>query len=180
MCKCAKQIGLKDQQEEETENTKDIQYNYQLMHHPLCKKLMQLKWRQFGLPLFLTSFLIYCLYLILFTAIMLRNKQPEYFYRLVNASFPNSRYSNGTQLVRFLFSKSNLIISFLIDLCRGCSTTCTIKYSRSNETTNRSFTKNLNYCIIMDTCTKKCSLNHWCTSMFSSLASLYRDNNTNS
>jgi hypothetical protein len=46
---------------------------------------------------------------------MLRNKQPEYFYRLVNASFPNSRYSNGTQLVRFLFSKSNHLISFLID-----------------------------------------------------------------
>jgi len=109
MCKCAKQMNLKDQdQEEEKDNSKNIQYSYKLMHHPLCNKLMQLKWRQFGLPFFLTSFFIYCLYLIVFTIIMLKNKQPEYFYRLINASFSNGRYSNGTQLVslNFFFNKS--------------------------------------------------------------------------
>ncbi|UJR32312.1 hypothetical protein I4U23_019776 [Adineta vaga] len=92
MCKCAKQIDLKDH-EEEYEN---VRHSYKLMHHPLCNQLTQLKWKQFGLPFFLISFLIYCIYLILFTIIMLRNKQPEYFYRLVNASFPNGRYANGT------------------------------------------------------------------------------------
>jgi hypothetical protein len=75
------------------------------MHHPLCKKLMELKWKQYGLPLFLTSFAIYCLYLILFTTAMLRNKQPEYFYRLINATFPNAHFSNGTQMVRFFILK---------------------------------------------------------------------------
>lgn len=99
MCKCAKQIDLKDQEnekQEENEKIKFIQYSFKLMHHPLCQKLMELKWKQFGLPLFSISFFIYCFYLILFTIIMLRNKQPEYFYRLVNASFPNGRHLNGT------------------------------------------------------------------------------------
>jgi len=108
MCNCAKKINLKDQEDEEENNkdhSKNIQHIYRLMHHPLCHKLMQLKWKQFVLPLFLTSFLIYCLYLSLFTAIMLRNRQPEYFYRLVNASFPSGRHFNGTQLVSFNFFK---------------------------------------------------------------------------
>jgi hypothetical protein len=94
MCECAQMIDLNDQEE-----STNVQHSYKLMHHPLCKQLTQLKWRQFGLPLFLTSFFIYCLYLVLFTATMLRNKQLEYFYRLVNASFPNGRFSNGNQLV---------------------------------------------------------------------------------
>ena len=101
MCKCAKQIDLKDQEEEENEN-EHIQHSYQLMHHPLCRKLMHLKWRQTGLPIFLILFFMYCLYLILFTTIMLKNQQPEYFYRMVNASFPKGRVFNETQLVRFL------------------------------------------------------------------------------
>ncbi|CAF1226676.1 unnamed protein product [Adineta ricciae] len=92
MCKCAKKIDLKDHED----NYEHIQHSYRLMHHPLCRQLTQLKWQQFGLPLFLTSFIIYCVYLILFTVIMLRNKQPEYFYRLVNASFPHGYHLNGT------------------------------------------------------------------------------------
>jgi ankyrin repeat protein len=99
MCECAKKIDLKDREEDNNH----IQHCYRLMHHPLCEKLMEIKWKQFGLPLFLISFFIYCLYLILFTITMLRNKQPEYFYRLINASFPNGRYSTENQLVRFLF-----------------------------------------------------------------------------
>ncbi|CAF1080228.1 unnamed protein product [Rotaria sordida] len=94
MCKCAKEIDLKDHEDE----SKDVQYSYKLMHHPLCSQLTQLKWKQFGLPLFLIFFSIYCLYLILFTIQMLRNRQPEYFYRLVNASFPNAFYSHGPAL----------------------------------------------------------------------------------
>ncbi|CAF2737375.1 unnamed protein product [Rotaria sp. Silwood2] len=94
MCKCAKRIDLKDQEDESS----DVQHSYKLMHHPLCCQLTQLKWKQFGLPLFLTFFFIYSLYLILFTIAMLRNKQPEYFYRLVNASFPNGYYSHGHKL----------------------------------------------------------------------------------
>jgi ankyrin repeat protein len=107
MCKCAKHIDLKDQEGKENEEmeTKYIQYSYKLMHHPLSKKLMELKWKQYGLPLFLASFFIYCLYLILFTTVMLRNKQPEYFYRLINATFPNARFSNGTQMVRLVILK---------------------------------------------------------------------------
>ncbi|CAF0743503.1 unnamed protein product [Adineta steineri] len=98
MRKCAKQIDLKDNEE-----GSDIQHSYRLMHYPLCNQLIQLKWRQFGLPLFLISFLMYCTYLFLFTTIMLRNKQPEYFYRLVNASFPSEHRSNGTQMCTSIF-----------------------------------------------------------------------------
>ncbi|CAF4580342.1 unnamed protein product [Rotaria sp. Silwood1] len=94
MSKCAKRIDLKDHEDE----SNNVQYSYKLMHHPLCSQLTQLKWKQFGLPLFLICFFIYCLYLILFTIAMLRNKQSEYFYRLVNASFPNTYYSHGTPL----------------------------------------------------------------------------------
>lgn len=95
MCKCAKQIDLKNSEQEGS----DVLHNYKLMHHPLCNQLTQLKWKQFGLPLFLTFFIIYCLYLIFFTMAMLRNKQSEYFYRLVNATFPLGYDYNETQLV---------------------------------------------------------------------------------
>lgn len=66
MCECATKIDLKDQEEEKVEENdkiQSIQYTYELMHHPLCEKLMELKWKQFGLPLFLISFFIYCFYL---------------------------------------------------------------------------------------------------------------------
>ena len=107
MCQCAKQINLKDPEmhddagggNDKEHDQKRIQYSYELMHHPLCKKLLALKWKQYGLPLFVLAFSFYCLYLILFTVAMLRNKQPEYFYRLANASFPNGRIRSGAQVV---------------------------------------------------------------------------------
>lgn len=58
--------------------------NQSLMEHSFCQALRGKKYSQFGRYLLVLSFILYLLYLIAFTAIMLRTKHPQYFYELVN------------------------------------------------------------------------------------------------
>ena len=65
--------------------------NQSLMEHPFCQALREKKYSHFGRYLLVLSFILYLLYLIAFTAIMLRTKHPQYFYDLVNeTSFTDS------------------------------------------------------------------------------------------
>jgi hypothetical protein len=54
------------------------------MEHPFCQALRSKKYSQFGRYLLVLSFILYLLYLVAYTALMLRTKHPQYFYSLVN------------------------------------------------------------------------------------------------
>ncbi|CAF2588467.1 unnamed protein product [Rotaria sp. Silwood2] len=58
--------------------------NQSLMEHSFCQTLRARKYSQFGQYLLVFSFILYILYLITYTTIMLRTKHPQYFYSLVN------------------------------------------------------------------------------------------------
>ena len=65
--------------------------NRSLMEHPFCQALRRKKYSHFGRYLLVLSFILYLLYLIAFTSVMLRTKHPQYFYELVNeTSFEDS------------------------------------------------------------------------------------------
>ena len=74
--------------------------NQLLMEHPFCQALRSNKYAQFGRYLLIFSFILYLLYLIAFTAIILRTKHPKYFYTLVNqTSFDENLCENVAMLL---------------------------------------------------------------------------------
>lgn len=67
------------------------QYNaYDLMSHPLSTYLVKLKFRKFGIVLYILLLLFYLFYLALFTTMVLRTQHPATFYNLTDIDFQDS------------------------------------------------------------------------------------------
>ncbi len=61
----------------------------ELIQHPFNICLRKKKFYMFGIYLLLLSCLLYSAYLGVFTALVLQNRDPEYFYSLINVNFSN-------------------------------------------------------------------------------------------
>lgn len=60
---------------------------YKLMSHPLSESLIMRKFYRFGFALFLTSFLLYAVFLGLFTTTVLLTKHPQHYYNITDLDF---------------------------------------------------------------------------------------------
>ncbi|CAF4522440.1 unnamed protein product [Rotaria socialis] len=96
------------QSEVYTSNTVDLVMNHplflmeqyethDLMSHPLSNYLVNLKFKTFGIFLYVLILLLYMIYLALFTTIVLRNNHPGAYYNLTNIDFEDSLCYNVSQ-----------------------------------------------------------------------------------
>lgn len=70
---------------------------YDLMSHPLSSYLVKLKFRKFGIILYILILLMYIFYLGLFTTIILRTQHPATYYNFTNIEFQDSLCYNVSQ-----------------------------------------------------------------------------------
>lgn len=70
---------------------------HELMSHPLSNYLVNLKFRKFGMLLYILLLSLYMIYLGLFTTIVLRTHHPAAYYNLTDIDFQNSLCFNVSQ-----------------------------------------------------------------------------------
>jgi hypothetical protein len=72
---------------------------HDLMSHPLSDYLVKLKFKKFGVFLYVLLLLLYIIYLGLFTTIVLRTHHPGIYYNLTNIDFEDSLCYNVSQVL---------------------------------------------------------------------------------
>jgi hypothetical protein len=78
-----------------------------LLNHAVCRQLTRLKWKQFGIWIFLADFLCYILFLGLFTWAAMRNIEPAKFYDAVNVSYANIYSTDDSNTCQEVSEKLN-------------------------------------------------------------------------
>jgi hypothetical protein len=86
---------------------KTMKLQTKLLEHPVCRQLAKLKWKEFGLWIFITGFLSYTIFLGLFTWAALRNIEPAKFYDAVNVSYGDIYSNRDSQTCRSVYEKLN-------------------------------------------------------------------------